>query len=335
VSDWLIAQKRAALGDTSKLKTFTNTTLGETWEEQAEKADGSELAHRAEEYPLRTVPYGGLILVAGIDVQDNRFEAVVWAIGRGEEQWVVDYTVLTANPADERDWDKLDAYLQSRYPHASGQALSIEAAAIDTGGHFTHQTYAFCRNRSARRIYAVKGDNRQGQPVKGRSSSQDINWSGRIIRHGVKLWHVGTDTAKDLIYGRMKVIDDGPGKLHFSRELPPDFYAQLTAESRVLQATSTGEKYRWIKPSGARNEVLDCTVYALFAAQMLDLHRYTDKMWSKLESVVQPPTADMFAQSETPQKTEASAPPPTEAPRKQIAPPARREPQPRFAKDWW
>lgn len=46
--------------------------------------------------------------------------------------------------------------------------------------------------------------------------------------------------------------------------------------------------------SGARNEALDTTVYAMFAAQMLDLHRYTDRMWARLEAAVQPANADMF-----------------------------------------
>jgi len=36
-------------------------------------------------------------------------------------------------------------------------------------------------------------------------------------------------------------------------------------------------------------------VYSMFAIQTLDLHRYTEKMWEKLEAAVQPPTGDMFA----------------------------------------
>ena len=77
------------------------------------------------------------------------------------------------------------------------------------------------------------------------------------------------------------------------RDRPAEFYAQLTAEVRVLQKTASGEQYRWVKRQ-PRNEVLDCTVYALFAAHVLDLHRYTEKMWAKLESAVCPPIADMF-----------------------------------------
>lgn len=294
VRDYLAAVDKARAGDTSELKTFVNTTLGETWQEEVEKTEADTLKQRAEKYALRTVPRGGLVLTCGVDVQSNRFECVVWAHGRGEEMWLVDYHIIDANPADEREWDeKLDPYLQLVFRHAGGQCLPIEATAIDTGGHFTHQAYNFCRQRARRKVYAVKGDSRQGQPVKGRSSLQDVNHRGKVIQRGVKLWMVGTDTAKDLIHGRLQVSQHGPGFVHFAAGVSDEFYEQITAEVRVLQKTKVGEQYRWVKRR-QRNEVLDCTVYAMFAAHSLDLHRYTDKMWAKLESAVNPPIADLF-----------------------------------------
>lgn len=293
VREFFSAKEKERAGDTGLLKTFVNLTLGETWEEEVVRADQHELKRRAEDYPLRVVPAGGLLLVAGVDVQDDRFEVVVWAIGVGEEMWPIDYSVLAANPADERDWEKLDAYLQTRFPCAGGGRLGIEATGLDTGGHFTHQAYNFARLRPTRRIFAVKGESRQGMPVKGRSSFQDVNWRGKVIKSGVKLWHVGTDTAKDLLHGRLRVSQPGPGYVHFSKALPDEFFEQLTAEARMLQKTAQGERHRWVA-TRPRNEVLDCTVYAIFAAHMLDLHKYTDRMWQKLAAAVAPPTADMF-----------------------------------------
>jgi phage terminase large subunit GpA-like protein len=81
--------------------------------------------------------------------------------------------------------------------------------------------------------------------------------------------------------------------VHFAKSLPSDFFAQLCAEARVLQRTAQGQQFRWVKRD-ARNEALDCTVYAIFAAHVLDLHRYTETMWTRLESAVQPPTGDLF-----------------------------------------
>lgn len=292
--DYLAAVAKARKGDDADLQTWTNTTLGQTYLEEGDKTDANELARRVEAYQLRTIPLGGLILTAGVDTQDDRWEITVWAHGRDSEMWCVDYTVLYGNPGVDTDWDKLDAFLKTRYRHASGQMLPIEAVAIDTGGHFTHHVYNFCRTRERRRIFAVKGEGRPALPIKGRASMQDVNWRGRILKHGVKLWHVGTDTAKDLLHGQLKVTQPGPGYVHFSRDLPPSFFDGLTIEQRLPQKTATGTVFRWVNPNHGRNEPLDCTVYALFAAHALDLHRYTHAMWLRLEAVVQPPTGDLF-----------------------------------------
>lgn len=294
VEEFEAAVSKKNAGNTEALQVFVNETLGETWELSTEAADEHELKKRAEPYALGTVPRGALVLVAAVDVQDNRFELFVYGIGRGEEMWLVDYQVLYANPADERDWVKLDEFLQNRYRQLHhGGTLGIEAVAVDTGGHFTHQVYNFCRVRQHRRVYAIAGASSYGGPIKGPGRKQDVNWQGKVLKGGVVRWEIGTDTAKDLLYARFGVETPGPGYIHFPVGLPDEFYAQLTAEGRVLQKTSTGEQYRWVKRR-ARNEALDGTVYCLWCVQQLDLHRYTERMWDRLEAAVQPPP-DLFS----------------------------------------
>ena len=81
--------------------------------------------------------------------------------------------------------------------------------------------------------------------------------------------------------------------MHFSNELPREFYEQLTAEQRVLARVNGREAYRWIKRR-PRNEQLDNRNYAMHAAMGLGLHKYTDAQWQRLEAMVQPP-ADLFS----------------------------------------
>lgn len=302
VTEFLAAAVLAKTGDHTAMKTFTNTTLGQSYALEGAKTDAELLQKRAEKYPLRLVPRGGLVLVAGVDTQDNRLEVVVWAIGRGEEMWVVDYRVLYGDPGQPRLWQELDVYLATRWPHEGGQRLAIDAVAIDTQGHFTHQVYAYAMHREHRRIHAIRGDNRAGQPiVSGAPKRQDVNDRGTIVKSGVKLWHVGTDTAKDLLWGRLQVGQPGPGYVHMSRELPREFFEGLAAEQRVVQRTSRGEEHRWVKvKADARNEPLDCTVYAMFGAARMKLHQYTDAEWSRLEEVLCPPTADLFGAAALP-----------------------------------
>jgi len=313
VRDFLFAAAKAKAGDDSSLKTFINTTLGETYEVESEKTEPSALKQRAEPYDLRTAPRGVLVVTAAVDVQVDRWEIGVWGWGRGEEGWVLDHLVLHGNPADETEWDKvLLPALQGTLRHASGATLKIEAAAIDTGGHYTHQAYSFVRRHARMKLYAIKGDSKLGGPVKGRSSLQDINFRGAVIKRGVRLWLVGVDTAKDLLHGRLQVAQPGPGYVHFSQALDDEFYAQLTAEQRIPVRVAGGEQYRWVKRRKA-NEAWDVAVYNIFVAHQLDLHRYTDKHWARLEQLLQPSLFDAPAPAE-PQDTEPPAPPP-DAPR--------------------
>lgn len=292
-----VAAKKA--GDKAPLEGFVNETLGETWEEEVDKSDTHALMSRAEDYPMRRVPVGGLQLCAGVDVQDRRWEVTVWAFGRGEEMWTVDYQVIDGNPADERDWeDRLHPYLQTAFAHQHGAPMKIAATAIDTGGHYTHQCYNFCRLHAGHKYFAIKGDSQEGKPIKGRSSAQDVNWRGKIIKRGVKLWMVGTDTAKDLIFGRLKVTQPGPGYVHFSKHLPVEWFNGLTAEVRRTIKTASGVKYRWVK-TAARNEPLDTTVYAMFCSQMLDHYKMTESGWKRLENDLLPDLFDVGAPEPT------------------------------------
>jgi terminase, large subunit len=310
VREFLEAKTKLKAGDDGPMQGFKNETLAELWEEEFDQADQHALARRAEDYRLFTVPMGGLVLVAGVDVQDNRFAITVWAIGRGEEMWAVAHTEIHANPADEREWEKLDAFRATPFSHAGGSTLRIEAVAVDTGGHFTHQAYNYCRLRERERVFAVRGDPKPSKMVKGKATIQDVNWKGKVLKRGVRLWYVGTDTAKDLVFGRLQVTQPGPGYVHFSKDLQPEFYTQLTAESRVPQRTARGVEYRWVNTKRHRNEVLDCTVYAIFCTHAMGLHTYTDKMWDKVQEAVCPRVRDIFAGDvqDIQAKNEAEAP---------------------------
>lgn len=307
VKEYRSAVAKAKQGDFSALKAFVNTTLGKDYEENVEKTEADDLKNRAEDYPLMIIPFGGLLILISIDVQKDRFELVAIAVGRGEEMWVIDYQVIEANPAIQSEWDKLDPYLLRQYPHISGATLGVEHVAIDTGGHWTHQCYNYVRNRKSAsgwsqlaqrppKVYATKGASTANLPISGRGTLQDVNSMGKVIKRGVKLYSIGTDTAKDLIHGRLQVTQPGPGFLHLSKYLPDDFFIHITNEVRVIKQTKKGELSAWVlKREGLRNECLDCLVMILFCAHKIALHRKTNAEWSVLESIVQPNQHDIFA----------------------------------------
>ena len=289
VIKWLDAQR-----DPHLLKTFINTTLGQCWDDEANRVSQDDLQKKAEAYPLRTVPMGGLLVTAGVDTQDNRLEVVLWAYGKDGQQWAIDYHVFYGDPSSPALWDELDEYLQKDLQHASGESIKISAAAIDTGGHHTQRVYDFCRTRRYRHIIAIKGSSVRNKPVITKPSSVDVTFSGKTLKDGVQLWPVGTDTAKEIIYGKFN-IKSGAGSMHFSNELPDEFYEQISSEKLITRYHKGFPRKEWVKPSHVRNEVLDCSVYSLAAAYHLGMNKFSQRDWQTLEDTVQPLTKDMFA----------------------------------------
>ena len=289
------AIKAQETGDVGPLQTFINETLGETWELAGERTDEHALQARAEPYKLCAVQRGGLYLTAGVDVQRDRWEITVYAWGRGMESWVVDVAVLEGNPAVDEEWEQVTTYLQRRYVQAwHGGSLGISATSIDSSDQ-TQAVYNWVANAKhiLPNLRAIKGDGAEGVPIVGPSSLQEINWRGRKVQRGVKLWRVGVDTAKDLLLGQLAIEHPGSGYVHFSNELSREFYEQLTAEQRVLAKVQGRDQYKWVKRR-PRNEQLDTRNYALHAAMGQGLHKYTDAQWARLEAQVQPPE-DLFS----------------------------------------
>ena len=88
-----------------QLRVWTNTYLGETWEDAGERIDDFELADRREEMPF--VPDDVIVMTAGVDVQDNRLELTVVGWGRDDESWVLDHITLYGDPSTPQLWTDL------------------------------------------------------------------------------------------------------------------------------------------------------------------------------------------------------------------------------------
>lgn len=267
-----------------QLKAWTNTRKAEVFKSKGDRPEWVDIKSRAEPYQILSVPSGGLFLTAGIDVQEDRFAVEVRAWGRGEENWLVWWGELWGNIEQSDVATQLDEMLYRDYHHASGHVLKISCAAIDTG-YQTHAIYNYARKRSPL-VIAVKGSSTAGRPIIGRPKAVDVNYAGETIKNGVLLWPVGTDTAKDQIYSRLKKKDPGPGSFHFPIGLGDDYYQELTSEKHVTHYVHGFPTKAWFLPSGKRNEALDCAVYSLAAAIRVGLNRID---WDKLEEALRGP----------------------------------------------
>lgn len=309
VKERIEAGNALADGQTSPMKTWYNTRLARTWNEPGARLAVHALQERAKRegaHRLRQVPEALLVLTAGVDTQDNRLEVSVWGWGPGDECGLVDNVVLPGDPAQAELWAKLDAYLETRFAHALGGTLGIEAVTIDTGGHFTHAVYGYVRERSpgrrieaggqvwVQRVFAGKGADRPGMPVKGKASPVDVNYRGKVLQRGVMLWLIGTNSAKDWLYARLRHERIGPGYVHIPADVSAEWCEQMTVESRVQARTARGVRMVWACPKGRRNEAWDCAVYALFGAHALGLERHTAPMWARLAERIAPRQASLL-----------------------------------------
>lgn len=295
VEDWEKARESSRGGDQSRLKTFVNTSLAETWEEDGDKADQHALLRRAREakVPLGTVTHGLYVATQGVDVQGDRLEAYTWAWGRGMERQLVERRVIYGDPAlleheEGSPWAGLTAYRRAAIAHVSGKAVPLLACFVDSGGHHTNAVYAYAREHRGSSVYAIKGASKTGKDLLAGATNVEIDYRGQKLKRGIRLWLISTDIAKAEIYGRLRTERPGPGFVHLSADLPPEVFEQLTAERLVTRYVKGHPKLEWIKPAGRRNEALDCAVYALAAAHFLQMDRWRESDWSQWQARVEP-----------------------------------------------
>lgn len=280
----IVAEFLAAKGDPPLLKTWVNTILGETWEDEiAAKIGAGDLLERVEFYPANVAPAGVLAVTCGIDVQDNRFAVTLTGWGRDEESWVISHQEIFGDLSKPDVWAQLTNVITTPVEHEVFEPLPILATCIDSGGHFTHEVYAFAREHRAHNVMAIKGQSQKNKPIIGRPTKVDLNVRRHTLKGGAEVWPVGTDTAKATIYSRLKLNEPGPGFTHFHAELDPEYFQQLTAErlqTRYLRGFPVRE---WVKKPGSRNEALDTFVYALAAMQSLYMRFNRKTIWDQME----------------------------------------------------
>lgn len=307
----LAAEHALTQGDDTKIRSFRNNTEGLPYKYKSSVPTADKLRERAERYAELTVPWGGVVLTVGVDVQHDRLAVVIRAWGRGEESWLVWWgeiagrTLLVKWNDDgslDREqsgaWWDLDQLITGAFPHASGSTLRIRAGTIDSGdGQTMDAVYSYVRRRLTYGLMAGKGESHDPKrdiftPPK---MAIDVNLKHRPHPSGVKPYMVGTQVAKDLILGvdeqggRIKLTGSGPGRMHWYDTVRPDYYDQVTAEVKVPHKTIRG-RFVWQCLAGRRNEAIDCEVYALHAARSQKVYLWREDRWDAEEGAIKQPT---------------------------------------------
>ncbi|CAN5650708.1 phage terminase large subunit family protein [soil metagenome] len=297
------AKKALQRGDHTLMQAFYNTRLGLSYRNSETTTTAKQLHDRAEPYPTRVVPDEALVLTMSIDTQPNRLEVQIEAWGPGLEHWVIDYIVLIGSPSESPDkegsvWQRLDEIRRTPFAHAAGgRPIMISAYGIDAGGANTQDVYNYGTARKAMNCTVLHGATRPNRPIMGSAPRRvDIDWGGTKTPGGVELWQVGTDVAKDYLYGRLQ-LTEGSGAMHFHDKLPMEWFEGLVVEQPRVRYIKGRAVRDYVKPNGARNEPLDLSVYNLAIAYQLGLHKWSALDWKRLRDKLVPAqmTRDLFA----------------------------------------
>lgn len=271
VEKFLIANEEVKKGNVELMKVWTNTELGETWEEDGETIEDEELMKRRENYNCE-IPEAVLYLTAGVDTQDDRFEIEVVGWGPEYESWGIRFAALYGDTGNMQDpvWNNLDIFLSQNFEKPDGTKLKIIATCMDSGGHRSNQVYKFCKARFNRRIFAIKGSND--------SAAAYIQKPTKNNREQAYLFTIGVDTGKSWLMDRLKLAEPGPGFCHFPREdgrgYDEKYFKGLTSEKKVMRYKMGRPYFAWeLKDKGEhrRNEALDCRNYATAAIEITAL----------------------------------------------------------------
>ncbi|MHB1051344.1 MAG: phage terminase large subunit family protein [Bacteroidota bacterium] len=312
--DFLKTEKRR-----DRYKVFVNTRLGETFIENANyQYDESALLDRRETY--ENIPLGVVLLTVGVDVQDDRLEAVVIGWGIGEESWLIDWAVLPGSPDKAITWKLLDDFLtknrkyENGFPSVFGKLGGILSVGVDSGDN-TKSVYEYVKRRAKQRFFALKGNRERSAPFVKYSRSKKIR---------TPLVLVNVHTGKKTIYERLSYelsadtngeVQSTPGYMHFNMMADKDYFEQLTSEQLRIRTVKGYPVQEWVLPEGKRNEKLDATNYALAALSVLNvnLDRRAQELQIMMLSTKHDPVKETTGTTtvEPEQSTEPDRTPPT------------------------
>ncbi len=274
VSPWAswkstILQYLKAIGNSKKMQVVYNTRFGLLWEDRGDLEDEESVMARREDYGTNEdgspveLPEGVLYLTCGVDTQDDRLEYEVVGYGHFDESWGIKKGIIMGRPDTDEVWQRLDDIIDHVYRFKSGIGLRVSTTFVDEGGHFTQDVRMRCRERLAKKVFAIKGRGGQDIPFTSPPKKQKIVVNGRALGM-CWVYEIGVDAGKQLIKDNISVQSFGAKYCHFPRrdDYGATYFKGLLSE-RLVYKEGHKHPWQWVKiPGHERNEPLDCRNYA-------------------------------------------------------------------------
>lgn len=255
------------------LQSFANVTLSRTYEVKGDGAEPESLYALRYTFPDH-LPDGVLYITLGADMQMDRLEYEIVGWGENGESWSLEYGVLWGDPLAGEVFDDLECVIKSStFKRSDGSDMKISASCLDTGGTtgYPQAAWDWLRGKTGRRIFGVKGYSPSwGNPIVPGPSRRK---SGKNSRK-VDIFPVAVDEAKQVVMRRINQtvsssMQGGPGYMHVPEDRAEEWFKQITAEKLIYKKGNVNRR-EWVKPDKARNEALDCRVYAYAALKIMN-----------------------------------------------------------------
>lgn len=261
-----------ALGDSGKMQVVYNTCFGQLWEDRGDTQDPDTLMGRREIYEAE-LPEGVLVLTAGVDTQDDRFEYEIVGHGHFRETWGIEKGTIMGRPDDPATWSNLDMMVFDRVLRfKDGLGLKVSMSFVDEGGHFTEWVRQYCKSSFGwgRKVFCIKGFPGADRPFTSPPKKQKIIIKNRYLGT-VWQYQLGVDSGKQIIMDNLKVQAPGPKYCHFPlRDDYGAMYFNGLLSEHLVPEGKVRQRWVWTKIQGhERNEPLDCRNYALAAFEVL------------------------------------------------------------------
>lgn len=251
-----------AIGNVTKMKTFKNTWLGETFEEDHVKIDSHALMEHRKFYT--DVPDEAKIVLMTVDTQDDRLEYYIAAWGIGETSWGITHGVIKGDPINQFVWDKLLEIHRTPLKTESGREVKIFGTFIDMAGHKTDEVKKFVRKHSTE-FMMLKGDSKEVKTDDARPVAQK---KVSTTEKDTIMW-VATTKAKDIVFERLALNVGDYGFIYHNENFDQEWFEQITSEKKVFKMNKRGFIEQTYIKTRERNEALDLIGYSLAAVRLV------------------------------------------------------------------
>lgn len=298
------------------LKTWTQQTEGEAWEDGAAEVEYEKLHNAREDITSGLATIDHPIWVGFIDCQGDRLVWAIWAYGPMTQGVLMVRGVIPHAPETPEAVAGIDELLSRSWPANTGGVVEVARWGIDSS-NWSNWVRAVASGRG-HRLWAMEGAEKKTAPILGTPKRLAIKDKfGRTLSKAL-VYPTGVFDLKHTVYRGLRQFVAGPlesgaflpGTLRLPRDLVDEAYCrELTAEVCIdpaLEAKGNarrklhekpGDNRIWVKRAGWANEALDIAVGCRALAFSLGVDTMGPAGWAKWRERLAPPEgmADLFA----------------------------------------